>query len=416
MPGVPFVVSRRLSAYSFTGMDPSFSSRVPERIACNRLTEARARLEVCGTPIIDLTVSNPTQVGLDYPSALRHPFDCVDGRDYHPESLGLASAREAVASYLRRHDLDVDSRRVVLTTSTSEAYGLLFKLLCDPGDEVMIPRPSYPLLEYLTRLESVVSVPYTLDLYTRWELDIATLRSRVTPRTRAVVIVNPNNPTGSFISRDELREVSALCRQHGLALIVDEVFGFYPLTLSGRGPSVLDEDPAVLTFVLGGLSKAMGLPGLKLGWVVLTGPGVQVSTALERLDLIYDTYLSVATPVQLALDALLDHGRHVTRQIAARVRQNHACLARLVRNHPAADLVPVEGGWYAVMRVPATDSEERLTLDLLERAHVLVYPGYFFDFQKEAFLVISLLPEPYLFESAARRILSFSNGSESAPL
>ena len=249
-------------------MDPSFSSRVPERIACNRLTEARARLEVCGTPIIDLTVSNPTQVGLDYSSALRHPFDCVDGRDYHPESLGLGSAREAVAAYLRRHDLDVDSRRVVLTTSTSEAYGLLFKLLCDPGDEVMIPRPSYPLLEYLTCLESVVSVPYTLDLCTRWELD-----------------------------------VSALCRQHGLTLIVDEVFGFYPLTLSGRGPSVLDEDPAVLTFVLGGLSKAMGLPGLKLGWVVLTGPGVQVSTALERFDLIYDTYLSVATPVQFALGA-----------------------------------------------------------------------------------------------------------------
>ena len=396
-------------------MDPPFSSRVPGRIACNRLAEARARLEVRGTPIIDLTMSNPTQVALDYPSALRRPFASVDGRDHHPESLGLGSAREAVASYLRQHDLDVDSRRVVLTASTSEAYGLLFKLLCDPGDEVAIPRPSYPLLEYLTRLESVVSVPYTLELHARWEVDVAALRSRVTSRTRAVVMVNPNNPTGSFVSRDEFREVSGLCRRHGLALIVDEVFGFYPLTPSGRGPSVLDEDPAVLTFVLGGLSKAVGLPGLKLGWVVLTGPSSQVATALERLELTCDTYLSVATPVQRALGALLDHGRHVTRQIAARVRQNHACLVRLVSDHPAADLLPVEGGWYAVMRVPATVSEERLALDLLERAHVLVHPGYFFDFPKEAFLVVSLLPELHLFENAARRVVSVSAGSESSP-
>ena len=393
-------------------MDPSFSSRVPGRIACNRLAEARTRLEGRGTSIIDLTVSNPTQVALEYPSALRRPLDSVDGRDHHPESLGLASAREAVASYLRRYDLDVDSRRVVLTASTSEAYGLLFKLLCDPGDEVAIPRPSYPLLEYLTRLESVVPVPYALELHAKWEVDVAALRSCVTSRTRAVVIVNPNNPTGSFVSRDDLREVSALCRHHGLALIVDEVFGFYPLTASGRGPSVLDEDPAVLTFVLGGLSKAVGLPGLKLGWVVLTGPSVPVATALERLELICDTYLSVATPVQLALGALLDQGRHVTRRIAARVRQNHTCLARLVLEYPAADLLPIEGGWYAVMRVPATVSEERLALDLLERAHVLVHPGYFFDFPKESFLVISLLPEPHLLESAARRVLSISAGSE----
>ena len=391
-------------------MDPSFSSRVPGRMVRNRLAEARARLDARGTSIIDLTVSNPTQVALEYPSALRLALES----DHCPESLGLGSAREAVASYLRRHDLDVDSQQVVLTASTSEAYGLLFKLLCDPGDEVAIPRPSYPLLEYLTRLESVVSVPYALELHATWEIDVAALRSRVTPRTRAVVMVNPNNPTGSFVSSDELREVSALCRQHGLALIVDEVFGFYPLTGAGRGPSVLDEDPAVLTFVLGGLSKAVGLPGLKLGWVVLTGPSASVATALERLELICDTYLSVATPVQLALGDLLDQGRHVTRRIAARVRQNHACLARIVPEHQTADLLPVEGGWYAVIRVPATVPEERLSLDLLERAHVLVHPGYFFDFPTEAFLVISLLPEPRQFEYAARRVLSMAAGSESS--
>ena len=392
-------------------MDPSFSSRVPGRITRNRLAEARARLEARGTSIIDLTVSNPTQVALEYPADLRCSLDA----DHYPESLGLGFALEAVASYLRQHDLDGDSRQVVLTASTSEAYGLLFKLLCDPGDEVAIPRPSYPLLEYLTRLESVVSVPYALKLHAKWKVDVAGLRSRVTPRTRAVVVVNPNNPTGSFVSSDELHEVFALCRQHGLALIVDEVFGFYPLTVSGRGPSVLDEDPAVLTFVLGGLSKAVGLPGLKLGWVVLTGPSGPVTAALDRLELICDTYLSVATPVQLALGALLDQGRHVTQRIAGRVRQNHACLAGIVSEHPAADLLPVEGGWYAVMRVPATVSEERLTLDVLERAHVLVHPGHFFDFPREAFLVISLLPEPHRFESAARRVLSIAAGNESSP-
>jgi aspartate/methionine/tyrosine aminotransferase len=379
-------------------------------MAHNRLTEARARLEARGTCIIDLTVSNPTQVSLDYPSALRFALDS----GHCAESLGLESARESVASYLRRHQLDVYSQQVVLTASTSEAYGLLFKLLCDPGDEVAIPRPSYPLLEYLTRFESVVAVPYTLELHANWAIDVAALRSRVTPRTRAVVIVNPNNPTGSFVSSAEIREVSSLCREHGLALIVDEVFGFYPLTGVGRGPSVLDEDPAVLTFVLGGLSKAVGLPGLKLGWMVATGPSALVAAALERLELICDTYLSVAIPVQLALGALLDQGRYVTRRIAARVRQNHACLAGIVLEHLAADLLPVEGGWYAVIRVPATVSEECLTLDLLERAHVLVYPGYFFDFPTEAFLVISLLPEPRSFEYAVRRLLSIAAGSESS--
>ena len=395
-------------------MHPSFSSRVPGGISRNQLSEARARLAASGTPIIDLTVSNPTQVGLEYPSDLVRHLASVDGHDYRPESLGLASARQGVASYLGRYGLQVDSRQVALTSSTSEAYGLLFKLLCDPGDEVAIPRPSYPLLEYLTRLESTVAVPYTLELHAKWEIDVAGLRSRVTPRTRAVVIVNPNNPTGSFISSDDLREVSALCRQHGLALIVDEVFGFYPMKTARRGPSVLDEPPAALTFVLGGLSKAVGLPGLKLGWVVLTGPSEPVATALERLELICDTYLSVATPVQRALGDLLDLGRDVTRQIAARVRQNHACLARIVLEHPAAGLLPVEGGWYAVIRVPATISEECLALDLLERAHVLVHPGYFFDFPAEAFLVMSLLPEPHPFELAARRVLSLAAGNESS--
>ena len=400
-----------ISAYPLTGMDPSFSSRVPGRITRNQLSQAHARLTAAGASIIDLTESNPTRVGFEYPSQLTRGLDSLDARDYRPEPLGIASARAAVASYLRQHDLAVDSCQVVLTASTSEAYALLLKLLCDPGDEVAIPRPGYPLLEHLTRLESTVAVPYALDFHTRWEVDLAGLRNRLTPRTRVVVLVNPNNPTGSFISREDLQGVSALCQDHGLALIVDEVFGFYPLSVARRGPSVIDEPPGALTFVLGGLSKAVGLPGLKLGWMVLTGPPAQVAAALERLELICDTYLSVATPVQLALDDLLEQGRDLTRQIADRVRQNHARLARIAADHPAATLLPVEGGWYAVIRVPATVSEESLVLDLLENLNVLVHPGYFFDFSTKAFLVISLLPTPSRFEPAARRLLLRATGS-----
>lgn len=394
-------------------MDPSFSSRVPGRITRNQLSQLHARLTAGGASIIDLTESNPTRVGFEYPPQLTRGLDSLEARDYRPAPLGMASARAAVASYLGQHDLEVESRHVVLTASTSEAYALLLKLLCDPGDEVAIPRPGYPLLEHLTRLESTVAVPYALDFHTRWEVDVDELRHRVTPRTRVVVLVNPNNPTGSFVSREDLRAVSALCQEHGLALIVDEVFGFYPLSVDRRGPSVLDERQGALTFVLGGLSKAVGLPGLKLGWMVLTGPDAPVAAALERLELICDTYLSVATPVQVALDDLFQHGRDLTRQIADRVRQNHAGLTRIVADHPAASLLPVEGGWYAVIRVPATVSEERLVLDLLEDLNVLVHPGYFFDFPTEAFLVISLLPTPSRFEPAVRGVLQRATGSGS---
>ena len=371
MPGVAFVVSRRLSAYSLTGMDPSFSSRVPERIACNRLTEARARLEVCGTPIIDLTVSNPTQVWLDYSSALRHPFDCVDGRDYHPESLGLGSAREAVAAYLRRHDLDVDSRRVVLTTSTSEAYGLLFKLLCDPGDEVMIPRPSYPLLEYLTCLESVVSVPYTLDLCTRWELD-----------------------------------VSALCRQHGLALIVDEVFHDFRWERNDNRPGSFSADSPCLTFLLNGLSKIAACPQLKLGWIVTGGPAQLADEARRRLEILADTYLSVSTPIQLATEHVLSLAGEMQAALLRRIRRN---LGSLDQALTGSALSRLEGraGWYAVLRIPQLTTDEQLAIELIEQTGVHVHPGNLFGFNSGAHWVVSLISREEAFRNGVSRILEF---------
>ena len=243
---------------------------------------------------------------------------------------------------------------------------------------------------------------------------MADLRERVTPRTRAVLMVNPNNPTGSFVSADEFEAVTALCREHDLALIVDEVFGLYPMAVQARGPSVLDHPSAVLTFCLGGLSKSLGLPQLKLGWITVSGPRQDVERALARLELICDTYLSVATPVQLALGDLLEQGAVVTSQIVARVRHNHAKLREVSARHPAAQLLPVDGGWYAVVQVPATRSEEAIVLDLLEREHVLTHPGYFFDFPREAFLVVSLLQEPSAFEDAIRRVLARASGGGGA--
>jgi alanine-synthesizing transaminase len=271
---------------------------------------------------------------------------------------------------------------------------------------VLVPRPSYPLLEHLTRLEGVEPIPYPLEYHGRWEIDLAAVAARATPRTRAVLVVNPNNPTGSFVTAAEWDGVTALCRERGFALIVDEVFGRYPIVVEPRGPSVLDRPSDVLTFVLGGLSKAVGLPQLKLGWVVMAGPDDDVTRAREGLEFIADMYLPVGTPVQRALSSLLDAGGAVTAQIAARIRTNHAALRAVVERHPAAQMLRVDGGWYAVVQVPAIRTEERLVLDLLERERVLVHPGYFFDFPREAFVVLSLLPEPTLFADAAVRVVA----------
>ena len=385
---------------------PWFSERLPRRLTVNRLARARASLAAAGADIVDLTESNPTRVGLRYPVDLLEPLGRASGLVYAPEPLGLRGGREAVAAYFQRLSIGVEASQVALTTGTSEAYSMLFKLLCDPGQEVAVPQPSYPLFEHLTCLEGVRAVPYPLEFHGRWTVDLDRLRAAVTERTRAVLVVSPNNPTGSFAAPDEHRAVSALCREHGLALIADEVFGVYPQTPAARGPSVLDEPAEVLTFVLGGLSKAVGLPQLKLAWTVVAGPAGLVDTALERLSVICDTYLSVSTPVQRAVGDLLERGIDVATQIAARVRDNHACLERLVCQQRATTLLPSEGGWYAVVQVPSTRTEEALTIGLLEREHILVHPGYFFDFPREAFIVMSLLPEPALFERSAARVLA----------
>lgn len=382
--------------------------RVPHGRAVNALTHAIAALRARGASIADLTLSNPTRAALSYPDDLLAPLADPAALRYDPEPLGLRSAREAIAADAARRGVTLDPAHVVLSASTSEAYSWIFKLLCAPGDGVLVPRPSYPLFEHLTALEGVACHTYPLEWHGRWEIDLDGIRA-APANTRAVLVVSPNNPTGSFIGRRERDQLQAICRDRGWALVADEVFVDYPLDVDGPCTD-LAVDANVLTFSLGGASKALGLPQVKLAWTVVGGPAATRDAALDALELIADTFLSVNTPIQVAAPGLLQRGAGMREAIRQRVRGNLESARAVVREWPACTLLPVEGGWSAVMRVPATRSEEALVLDLLAHERVLVHPGYFFDFAHEAFVVISLLPEPPVFVDALARAMRYLNG------
>jgi aspartate/methionine/tyrosine aminotransferase len=377
------------------------TSRTPADLRPNRLARARA----ARPPRFDLTVSNPTNCGIAYPPDLLTPLADPRGLLYCPNPRGLLAPRRAVARELARHGAAVDPSHVVLTASTSEAYTFLFKLLCAPGDAVLVPTPSYPLFEQLARVEAVEALQYRLEAEAGWRLDLHEL-SAAPESVRAVIVVHPNNPTGSFVHPADADALEALCARRGWALIADEVFLDYPLDGGAGAGTTFARRRRALTFTLGGLSKSVGLPQLKLAWIAVSGPRRQVGPALERLDYIADTFLSVATPVQLALPALLRHGRAVRRAILARCRGNLRTLRQLVRRLPAVDVPPVGGGWSAVMRFPAVIGEEELALELLRRDRVAVHPGYFFDFPRDGVLVVSLLPEPASFRAGVARLVT----------
>jgi aspartate/methionine/tyrosine aminotransferase len=383
-----------------------FSSRVHHGAPRNQLSLALERRQREGLSVVDLTLSNPTTANFVYDRRLLEPLADPLGLCYDPQPFGLESARRAVANDIGRLGVSVAPRQVVLTASTSEAYSLLFKLLCDPGDIVLVPRPSYPLVEHLTRLDGVGLEHYSLEFHGQWAVDIDGLRDRLARRSggriRAMVVVTPNNPTGSVLDDEQLETVVHLARAHDIALIADEVFADY--VLSDRRPASVLRQGTALTFALGGLSKSVGLPQVKLGWIAITGPSADVEPAMDRLETICDAYLSVSTPVQLALPALLGEGAAVRTQIHARIRENYAALARAVAEHPWCSLLSADAGWYAVIQVPATRSEEAIVVDLVERRGIVVHPGYFYDFEREAFLVVSLLPEPAVFSDAVRTV------------
>jgi aspartate/methionine/tyrosine aminotransferase len=387
-----------------------FSRRIPPHAQTNALTRAVGELVAAGTPFADLTESNPTRAGIPYPDGLLAALADDRALRYEPQPFGLPSARAAVAADQHRRGADVDASQVVLTASTSEAYAWLFKLLCDPGSSVLVPRPSYPLFDHLTQLEGVRAEPYALEYHGRWEIDVASLAA-APGDARAVIVVTPNNPTGSCLRASELDRLVAICRERGWALIADEVFADY---LHEEAVTDIASRAGVLSFTLAGLSKTVGLPQVKLGWIIAGGPSSHRDEALAALELIADSFLSVGTPVQLALPELLRLGTPVRAAIQARTRQNLRALRDAARAHPSCDVLHVDGGWSAVVRVPSTRSEDRLVLDLLARERVLVHPGYFFDFPREAFLVVSLLPDRDVFSDAVARVLRFVDVAGSA--
>ncbi len=399
-----------------------FSRRLPGRFDPNALALLLEEKRRAGARLIDLTESNPTRVGLAPPgeeiaAALADPANAR----HDPDPRGLLSAREAVAAYYAERGLAIAPDRVVLTTSTSEAYAHLFRLLGDPGDEFLVPRPSYPLFEPLAALECARLVPYALRYDGRWTLDPAEVARLVGPRTRAVIVVHPNNPTGSFVRADEADALEALCSERGIALVADEVFGDFVIGDAGgsagdaapRRASFVDATRA-LTFVLSGLSKAAGLPQIKLAWIVVAGPAALADGALTRLDWIADAFLSVSTPAMRALPRLLA-GRHAYRECAlARLRANRDLLAARLRARPELEMLRVEGGWSAVVRVPRTRTEEEWALALLAR-DVLVHPGHFYDFADEAYLVLSLLTRPDDLAEGVERLLALPPPAGSLP-
>ena len=379
---------------------PRYSKRLPWTFAQNSL--ARAVAGHSG-PLLDLTVSNPT-TAFDYPhEAIREALHGSADFTYRPDPFGLEPARETVAEFYREEGFALDPSCIALTASTSEAYSLLFKLLCDSGDEVLIPVPSYPLFEYLAALEGVRTVAYRLGYDGSWFIDFDHLARQISPRSRAIVIVNPNNPTGSFLKNSEWQQLSELALRHNLPVIADEVFMTFGFeSRAGRVMSIAGND-AVLSFSLNGLSKSAGMPQMKLAWIVVNGPAAERQRARERLELILDTYLPVNTPVQLALGPLLVTGAQLRAAIASRTRENVALARRLLRGSPV-HVLDTEGGWSAMLQLPRTRTEEDWLLRLLTEKDVLLQPGFFFDMPSEAYAVASLITEPAKFEEGIERL------------
>lgn len=375
-----------------------FSSRLSWDVSPNPLARLLAEKRASGTHILDLTESNPTRAGISYPAAILDALNREEALHYQPSPRGLLSARKAVVKYYAERGREVPPDRILLTASTSEAYAYLFKLLADPGDEVLTPRPSYPLFEYLASLESLRVRQYPLRYDGTWHVDFVGLEDAISPRTRAVVVVNPNNPTGSFLRPDEWERLQKLAHHRGIAILSDEVFSDYAF---GPASPMRGEDRA-LTFTMSGLSKIAGLPQMKLGWIAVSGAGADA--AMERLELIADTYLSVATPVQVALPELLALSSEVRAQIRARTRENLDALRSFTAGS-SMNVLNVEGGWSSILQVPRIRTEQEWALKLLGERDVLVQPGYFFDFESEAFLVVSLLTPRDMFEEGIRRII-----------
>jgi aspartate/methionine/tyrosine aminotransferase len=386
-----------------------FSTRTNWNLATNEIHELVRRMRADKRPILDLTETNPTRVGFVSPLALTEFLAREDAALYAPDALGLASARESVARDLQMQGVAADSNEMFLSASTSEAYAWIFKLLCDAGDEILVPAPSYPLFAYLAGIENVGVHSYPLAREDGFRIDPDRLRASLTPRVRAIVIVHPNNPTGTLVYEEDAKAVERIAAEHGAAIVSDEVFrGFTFGTVSPTRRATFAGDRPALTFVMGGLSKSCAAPGLKLAFTTVHGPKQVVREALHRLEVIADTFLSVATPIQLALPRVLEHRPRIQEEILTRLRANLRALDGAVADGGAAigiRRLQADGGWSAILEVPRTEDEATWVRRLLVEDGVLVHPGYFFDMHAEGYLVVSLLPEEAPFRDGVARLV-----------
>jgi alanine-synthesizing transaminase len=389
-----------------------FSKRTDWKLTPNRFTMAQREIQAAGTKLLDLTASNPTRVGLRYDAeSILSALAAPESLDYDPQARGLLSARQAVAHYYReQHDAyDVDPENIILTTSTSEGYSYLFRLLCNSEDEVLVPKPSYPLFDFLADLQDVKLVPYPLIYDHGWQIDFPSLYKAVTHRTRALVLVHPNNPTGSYVHIEEVPNLNSFCREYNLPLIVDEVFLDYPHDGAHRNSFVTNR--STLTFSLSGLSKISGLPQMKVSWLAVSATHEQVEQAMTRLEVIADTFLSMNAPIQAAMPALLEQRKTVQPVLLDRVRANLEELDRQLAKHPSVKRLDVEGGWYAALRVPVTQSDEELAIEIMNRCSVLIHPGHFYDFPTDGYLIVSLITPAGEFREGIRRVLEVISDS-----
>jgi aspartate/methionine/tyrosine aminotransferase len=387
-----------------------FSKRTEWKLTPNRFSQAQAELRAAGMEVLDLSVSNPTRAGLHYDDdAILPALVQPEAMEYDPQPKGLLTARQAVTRYYHdAHGLcDLDPESLILTTSTSEGYSYIFRLLSNPDDEILVPKPSYPLFEFLADLEDVKLVPYPLVYDSGWQIDFPSLYKAVNHRTRAVVVVHPNNPTGSYTTPAEVEALNHFCTEYNLALIVDEVFLDYAHDGASRSSFVSNDQ--VLTFTLSGISKISGLPQMKVAWIATSGPEEGKRDALARLEVIADTYLSMNAPLQLATPVLLDQRKGIQPLLLDRVRTNLLDLDHQLARQKTCERLRVEGGWYVVLRVPALQSDEDLAIDLLRKVAVLVHPGHFYDFPRDGYLVLSLITPPADFHEGISRILGVLN-------
>lgn len=383
-----------------------FAERTNWNLDANRLSKALARYRACGKPLLDLSASNPTDFGFEYDApailrALSNPASLT----YNPDPRGRLSARQAVAAYYGRKGTDVAVEEIFLTTGTSEAYSFVFRTLCNPGDELLVPSPSYPLFDFLADIQDVKLLRYPLIYDHGWQIDFHALEQSIAPRTRGVIVVHPNNPTGHFCKPRDLAKLNEVCSTRNIALIADEVF--LDFVIDGTKPATFAANAGALTFTMSGLSKISGLPQMKAAWLISSGPKQLKEQVLARLEVIADAYLSMNAPIQLAIPMFLEQRHSFQKQLMARMRKNLAELDRQLTGQKSCGRLIAEGGWNAVLRVPATRSDEDLAIELLDKKGVYLHPGHFYDFPGDGYLVVSLITREQDFTEGIKRLLAF---------